>query len=72
MHAHTRLLDTLRTGTELTAKQIRSRYRIANPYDLVYRLRENGHRIELLERINSKGVTKNFYKLVQSKKRKNG
>jgi hypothetical protein len=72
MHAQIRLLDTLRMGTELTAKQIRSRYMVANPHDLVYRLRENGHRIELIERVNSKGVTKNFYKLVETKKRKKG
>ena len=67
--AYDRLLTTLRSGTELTAKQIASRFRISQPYDLVYRMRENGFRIELVERTNSKGQTKNFYKLNETKRR---
>jgi len=65
--ARERLLGTLETGANLTSKQIRNRFRVANPYDLVYRLRNDGYRIDLEERVNSKGSTKNFYSLVKAK-----
>jgi hypothetical protein len=68
--AYDRLLTTMRSGTELTAKQIASRFRISQPYDLIYRMRENGFRVELVERTNSKGQQKNFYRLNETKRRK--
>ena len=39
----------------LTARQIASRYRVANPYDLVYRLRNEGHDIYSDKIVNSRG-----------------
>jgi Helix-turn-helix domain len=39
----------------LTARQIASRYRVANPYDLVYRLRNEGHEIYSDKIVNSHG-----------------
>lgn len=39
----------------LTARQIASRYRVANPYDLVYRLRNEGHEIYSDKIVNSRG-----------------
>jgi hypothetical protein len=68
--AYNRLLTTMRSGTELTAKQIASRFRISQPYHLIYRLRENGFQVELVERTNSKGQSKNFYRLVEKSKRR--
>jgi hypothetical protein len=54
----------------MTAKQISARFRISQPYHLIYRLRENGFQIELVERTNSKGQSKNFYRLVEKSKRR--
>jgi hypothetical protein len=68
--AYNRLLTTMRSGTELTAKQISARFRISQPYHLIYRLRENGFQVELVERTNSKGQSKNFYRLVEKSKRR--
>lgn len=68
--AYNRLLTTLRTGAELTAKQISARFSVAQPYDLVYRMRENGFNVKMIERTNSKGQTKGFYRLVQNKSRR--
>ena len=68
--AYDRLLTALRSGTELTAKQISARFKVSQPYHLVYRMRENGFNVKLIERTNSKGQTKNFYSLVETNKRK--
>lgn len=68
--AYNRLLTALRTGAELTAKQISARFSVAQPYDLVYRMRENGFNVKMIERTNSKGQTKGFYRLVQNKNRR--
>ena len=68
--AYDRLLTTLRNGTELTAKQISARFRVSQPYHLVYRMRENGFDVKLTERTNSKGQTKNFYSLTETKRKR--
>ena len=68
--AYDRLLNTLRNGTELTAKQISARFRVSQPYHLVYRMRENGFDVKLTERTNSKGQTKNFYSLTETKRKR--
>jgi hypothetical protein len=48
-------------GEELTARQIASRYNIANPHDAVYKLRMRGYSIYLNEHENSKGhVTQKY------------
>lgn len=49
-------------GEELTAKQITSRYGIANPHDAVYQLRMNGYSIYLNERTDSRGRVTNKYR----------
>ncbi len=61
MSKKVKLLNALQNGREMTAKQIASTYRVANPYDLVYRLREDGERIYLNMRTNSKGVVTTKY-----------
>lgn len=51
----------VRNGEELTAKQIASRFNIANPHDAVYDLRQNGYAIYLNEHEDSNGrVTKKY------------
>ena len=39
----------------LTSRQIASRYRVANPYDLIYRLRNEGNLIYSDKVLNSRG-----------------
>ena len=60
-----RLATALRSGSQLTAKQIASRFNVVNPYDLVYRLRNDGFRVRSLETTNSKGETKLRYALAR-------
>jgi biotin operon repressor len=43
-----RTLDTLMDGTMLSAKQIASRFGVANPYDVIHSLRREGYNIELV------------------------
>jgi len=59
------LATALRSGSQLTAKQIASRFNVVNPYDLVYRLRNDGFRVRSLETTNSKGETKPRYALAR-------
>ena len=61
-----RFAHDMRSGKQLTARQIAARYRVINPYDMVYKLRNEGANIELVTRINSKGNTKRFYTMVQT------
>ena len=49
-------------GQELTAKQIASRYKIANPHDAVYQLRMEGHSIYRNRKVDSKGRATNKYR----------
>jgi hypothetical protein len=56
MSKKTKLLKTLRNGRELTANQIAANYGASNPYDLIYRLRQDGERIYMNQRTNSKGA----------------
>ena len=44
-------------GAVLTAKQISSRYGLANPHDAVYQLRSEGYSIYTNTRKNSRGET---------------
>jgi hypothetical protein len=59
----TSFYSSLRGGYTPTAKQIAHRFRVANPRDLVYRLRENGITVFLDEVANSKGVIRRRYRL---------
>jgi LEA14-like dessication related protein len=63
MNTTNRLLAALRTGEQLTARQIASRYAVANPHDLVYKLRSQGYPIYLNECTNSKGEITQKYRL---------
>jgi hypothetical protein len=57
-------------GAQLTARQIAARFRVANPYDMVYNLRNIGMNIQLDTRTNSKGETVQFYAVPQKTSRK--
>lgn len=58
-----RVLTALQNGEELTAKQISSRFNVANPHDVVYQLRNQGYCIYLNEKTNSKGDVKGKYRI---------
>ncbi len=62
-----RLFNAFLAGAQLTAKQIASRYRVANPHDMVYNLRREGVDIELNTRTNRNGESVRFYSLTQRK-----
>ena len=56
----------MRAGKEYTAKQIKNMFNFANlnrVYDTIYDLRNEGHRIYLNERKNSKGEVTNKYRM---------
>lgn len=63
MNASNRLLNALRSGEELTARQIEARYSVASGRGLVYNLRSQGYAIYLNRRVNSKGVMTQKYRL---------
>jgi hypothetical protein len=57
------VLAALKNGEELTAAQIRSRFSVGNPHEVIRTLREEGHAVYLNERTNSKGVVTSKYRL---------
>jgi len=57
------VLKALLSGEELTASQIRSRFAVGNPHEVVRVLREKGYSIYLNERTNSKGEVTTKYRL---------
>jgi hypothetical protein len=59
----TRLLEALQRGEELTAKQIASRFEIANPTATVSSLRFAGFAVYANKRTNSRGETYTKYRL---------
>ena len=64
MSKSSRVLDALMNGEQLTVKQIRSRYGVANPTALVDSLHKSGgFAIYSNARTNSKGETRNFYRM---------
>ena len=46
--AVSKVLTALQSGKELTAKQIASRFRVANPHHTIYVLRNEGYQISLV------------------------
>ena len=58
-----RVLSALVSGEKMTAKQIGARFGVGNPYELVRQLRFKGYAIHSNPSTNSKGETKNFYRL---------
>jgi hypothetical protein len=49
-----RVLNALSKGQELSAKQISSRFGLANPHDAIYKLREKGYSVDLYEYTDSR------------------
>jgi hypothetical protein len=63
MTAIDRVFDTLLVqGKELTTKQIAARYNVANPADVVYRLRSEGYDIYTNKRVDTKGRVSQKYR----------
>ena len=58
-----RILEALMGGEELTAKQMKARFSVGNPAEVVRQLRFKGFAVYTNPRTNSKGKTKNFYRL---------
>lgn len=63
MTVTTRLLNTLRTGEELTARQIAARFSVASPHAVVHELRSQGYAIYLNRRVDTKGRVTQKYRL---------
>ena len=62
-NATSRLLASLTKGERPTAKQISAWFDVANPYDLVYNLRNEGYAIYLNRHSDTKGRFTNKYRL---------
>lgn len=58
-----RVLTALMSGERLTSKQIAARFSVANPTAVISALRFEGFPIYKNPRTNSKGETRNFYRL---------
>ena len=59
-----RVLTALQNGEQLTVKQIRARFGVANPTALINHLRQNvGVVIYSNARTNKGGETRNFYRI---------
>jgi len=58
-----RVLEVLKAGEELTAKQISARFGIANARATISALRSEGYAIYLNERKDTKGRVTNKYRL---------
>ena len=60
MNKTQRVLNAFINGEELTAKQIKSRYNVANPTALVTNLRQSGFPIYLNDRKNTTGTVSKY------------
>ena len=58
-----KVIAALENGTELTAKQIESRYSVANARALISSIRMQGYPVFLNQRTNSFGETYSKYRL---------
>ncbi len=57
------VLTALKNGEQLTAAQIKARFSVGNPHEVIRTLRERGYAIYLNERTNSKGDVTMKYRL---------
>jgi LEA14-like dessication related protein len=57
------VLAALKNGDMLTAAQIKARFSVGNPHEVVRTLRERGYAIYLNEHTNSKGEVTQKYRL---------
>ena len=64
-----KLVAALESGEELTAKQIASRFNIANPTAVIANLRNEGHVIYTNSRKNHRGHTVSKYRIGKPTKR---
>lgn len=62
-----RLSNFLTGGGQITAKQISNRFRVNNPYTMIYTLRNEGLDVINSIRVNSKGKVVRFYEVLPIK-----
>jgi hypothetical protein len=65
-----RILTSLSSGKELSAKQLTSLYKIASPTKVISTLRAEGHKIQLKKHTDRSGRTTSKYHLVSKSTRK--
>lgn len=65
-----RILTSLASGKELSAKQLTSMFKIASPTKVISNLRAEGHKIQLKKHTDRQGRVTSKYHLVASKSRK--
>ena len=58
-----KVLEAFKNGERLTAKQIKSWFRVGNPHEVVRQIRLRGYPIYNDPHTNKSGKTRNFYKL---------
>lgn len=63
MTATERVLKALRSGEELTTRQIESRFSVASARAIVHELRSQGYAIYMNRRTNQRGETTQKYRL---------
>lgn len=63
MSAIDSLSDYLSGGASVTARQIRAMFKVSNPYDLVYRLRNEGVSVYTNRVVNSRGLETFAYRI---------
>lgn len=69
MNKQDRLLEALKSGQSLTAKQIRAWFGIANPTATVSDLRYSGHAVYARQTTDTKGRTNTKYSLGRPSRR---
>lgn len=52
-------------GMALTSKQISTRFGVANPYDVIYTMRNNGYNIVTTKTVAKNGTVTNKYRYVK-------
>ena len=63
MNQKTKVLNALREGREITAKQLASQFNIGSPTKVISELRQEGHAIYLNHRVDTKGRETMKYRL---------
>ena len=58
-----KVITALKNGEKLTAKQIATRFSVGNPAEVIRQLRFKGFAIYCNPSTDSKGTTRNFYRL---------
>lgn len=63
MNQKSKVLNVLKEGREITAKQIASQFNVGSPTKVISELRRDGHAIYLNRRVDTKGRETMKYRL---------